>query len=147
MANYQDYFNQNYNAPNIFVGIIAENGDIFNNSTTTKDRKKVGIDNDKEQEYINQIAEIQSLLDIYFNTYGALPQPKSPEQIIQAQADEQAQINKLMLDAINDLKTELLNLKSNRNEGENYVVDNKSDDKHSEIEIGSDSKSNRKKSS
>lgn len=143
---YENYFNQNYQAPNVFVGIISEDGTIYNNSnnsTSTKERKKIGIDNDKEQEYINQLAEQQELLDLYFNTFGALPKPKTNEEIIAEQQAEQAQINKALLDAITSLKNEISEIKNNNGVNTDVMAD-KSNNEFCEGEIGDNSESDGK---
>ena len=53
---------------NIFTGIIDMNGYI----NDYRNRMKVGVDLQKEAEYINQIADMQELLERYFDLYGAL---------------------------------------------------------------------------
>lgn len=110
---------------NIFTAMISEDGTIYETSTGRK-RQPIGIDMQKEQEYQVQIAEMQGTIDNYFEKLvelGVIQIPKTPEEIAteqlriaQEQAEQQAQINQSLLEAINSLKTELKEMKADEHD-------------------------------
>jgi len=125
---------------NIFTAMIDETGTIWEASTGRK-RQSVGIDAQKEQEYIAQIAEMQERLDQYYAKLvdlGIISPPKSAEQIAQEQAAQQAEINAKLLEAIGNLQTELGELRKNGDAGNGAAIGRKS--------IGQDSESDWEKS-
>lgn len=97
-----------------FTGAIDEKGDILVVSAT-RDYKKIGIDNRREEELLQQITEMTETLDNWRGVLidnGLLKIPKTPEEIAQEQAAQQAQINQALLEAISELKSELGVLKN-----------------------------------
>lgn len=115
---------------NIFSGMIDENGVIWDIATGRK-RQAIGVDSQKEQEYIHTITEMQETLDNWREILlenKLLKIPKTPEEIAQEaaaeqlritqeQAAQQSEINKSLLDAINNLNLEIRELKNNGNDG------------------------------
>lgn len=109
-----------YSADNIFTAIINENGDIFE-ASTGRQRQKVGVDSQREQELLTQMTEMQSVIDNYYDKLielGAIVPPKTPDQIAseqleiaQEQSKQQAQINESLLTAIKDLQSEIRRFK------------------------------------
>lgn len=83
---------------NIFTGIIGDNGDIFL-ASSSREQKKVGIDNRREGELIQEIRErdeaIQDRDELIENwrtvliENGLLEIPKTPEELAQEMAQEQ----------------------------------------------------------
>jgi hypothetical protein len=91
---------------NIFTAIIDQEGTIYA-AGTGRQRQVVGIDTQKEQEYLNTISSMQETIDNYYNKLvelGVINPPKTPEQIALEQAAQQAEINAKLLDAINGLQ-------------------------------------------
>ena len=115
---------------NVFTGIINMSGDIFE-MNGYRQGNKVGIDAEKENEYIKQIAEMQTVIDNYFDKLvelGAIVPPKSAEQIAaeqlaiaQEQAAQQAEINQSLLKAISGLQAQIEEMKNNGNARNNNV--------------------------
>src|SRR5919108_5441268 len=90
---------------NIFTAIIDQEGTIYA-AGTGRQRQVVGIDTQKEQEYLNTISSMQETIDNYYNKLvelGVINPPKTPEQIALEQAAQQAEINAKLLEAINGL--------------------------------------------
>ena len=88
-----------------FTAVIDIDGTIYEIGMGRK-RNAVGIDTQKEQEYITQISEMQSVIDNYFEKLvelGAIVPPKSAEEIAREAAAEQAEINRKMIGAITAL--------------------------------------------
>lgn len=103
-----------YDAQNIFTAMIDESGTIWEAGAGRK-RQAVGIDAQKEQDYQAQIAEMQGVIDNYYNKLvelGAITPPKTPEQIAQEQAAQQSLINEKLLEAISGLQSELNSMKN-----------------------------------
>lgn len=123
---------------NIFTGMIDENGIIWDMATGRK-RQAIGVDAQKEQEYIQTISEMQETLDNWREILlenKLLNIPKTPEEIareaaeeqlrmVQEQAAEQAEINKSLLEAINNLNLEIKELKNNEYDGNSSTRINK----------------------
>lgn len=106
-----------------FTGAIDEKGDILVVSAT-RDYKKVGIDLRREEELLQQITEMSETLDNWRGVLienGLLKVPKTPEEIAQEQAAQQAQINQALLEAISELKSELGALKNGASGNGNAV--------------------------
>lgn len=104
---------------NIFTAMIDESGTIWEAGTGRK-RQVVGMDSQREQELQNQITEMQAVIDNYYNKLvelGAIVPPKTPEQIAQEQATQQAEINQKLLQAISSLQSEIGELRNNGNIG------------------------------
>jgi hypothetical protein len=98
---------------NMFYGIIDLDGNIFELNGHRKG-KQVGVDLEKEQDYIKEIAERDEIIENYYNKLveiGVIVPPKTAEQIAIEQADEQREINKQLLQAITGLQSELKSLK------------------------------------
>lgn len=105
---------------NVFTAVIDQDGIIYEAGTGRK-RQVVGIDTQKEQEYIKTIAELRETLDNYYNklvSLGVITPPKTPEEIAaeqlklaQEQAAQQAEINSKLLEAIGTLKAEIKEIK------------------------------------
>lgn len=110
---YEERAYQKFSTENIFTGMIDMDGNIYS-ANMRSDRTKIGIDAQKEQELLNQIAEMQETLDNYHEKLvelGVIQIPKSPEQIAQEQAEQQAVINQQLLEAIGALNLEIKELK------------------------------------
>jgi len=109
-----------YSAENVFTGMINESGDIYNAGYRGA-TSKVGIDNERENMLLKQISEMQEVIDNYFNKLvelGEIVPQKTPEEIAaeqlrlaQEQAEQQASINKQLLEAIGALNAEVKELK------------------------------------
>ena len=102
-----------YPASNIFTGMIDESGTIYEASTGRK-RQPVGIDSQREQELLDQINQMQSVIDNYYEklvSLGEIVPPKSAEEIAREQASQQAEINQRLLEAISGLQAELSEIK------------------------------------
>lgn len=105
---------------NVFTAVIDQDGIIYEAGTGRK-RQVVGIDTQKEQEYIKTIAELRETLDNYYGklvSLGVITPPKTPEEIAaeqlklaQEQAAQQAEINSKLLEAIGTLKAEIKEIK------------------------------------
>lgn len=125
-------------ADNIFTAIIDEQGDIYEASTGRK-RQKVGVDSQREQDLLNQMSEMQGVIENYYNRLvelGEIAVPKSAEQIAQEQAQQQAEINQALLEAISGLQLEIKELRANG--------DDRNGNADSIQPIGQDSQGNRK---
>ena len=112
-------------APNIFSGMIDEDGTIYE-ATSGRKRNIVGIDDQRHSELLKQISDMQGVIDNYYEKLvelGAITPPKTPEQIAQEQAAQQAEINMKLLEAINNLQIEIGTLKSGGVVNERYVGD------------------------
>ena len=96
-------------AANIFTGMIDTDGTIYEAGTGRK-RQKIGVDSQREEELVKQIAEMQEVLESYYNKLvelGEIVPPKTAEQIALEQAEQQREINLTLLDAIENLKNEV----------------------------------------
>lgn len=168
----------NYGSPNysnsIFTADLDKDGTIYSIGTG-RERVKVGIDMEKEQELLQTISEMQIPLENYFqklieirkylievyddkdmvSQLSAFAPQKSPEEIAkeaaneqirvvqetaaaqlrlaQEQAAQQAKVNQELLQAIQGLKYELGELKTN---GTSRYADELSNE-----QVGNDSKS------
>lgn len=119
-----------YDSENTFVALVDRNGYIRDMSVSRRG-EIIGMDYQKEEEYKQTIAAMQETLDNYYNKLvelGAITIPKSPEQIaqeaaaeqlriVQEQAEQQASINSALLSAIENLNSELKELKSREYDG------------------------------
>lgn len=119
-----------FNTDNTFVAMIDQNGFIRDISSGRRG-EIIGVDYQKEEEYKQTISDMQETLDNYYNKLvelGAIEIPKSPEAIAQEaaaeqlrmaqeQAAQQAKINNALLEAIQGLKFEIGELKSNGRSG------------------------------
>ncbi|KAK9679478.1 hypothetical protein QE152_g39977 [Popillia japonica] len=105
---------------NVFTAVIDQDGIIYEAGPGRK-RQIVGIDTQKEQDYIKTIAELRETLGNYYNklvSLGVITPPKTPEEIAaeqlklaQEQAAQQAEINNKLLEAIGALKAEIKEMK------------------------------------
>jgi len=105
-----------YSAENLFTGMIDMNGDIYN-AGTSRQRMKIGIDTKREEDLLSQMTEMQERLDQYYAKLvelGVIVPQKTPEEIAQEQATQQAMINQKLLEAISGLQAELGELKNER---------------------------------
>ena len=103
---------------NIFTAMISEDGTIYQ-ASTGRQRQAVGIDSQREQDYIKQIAEMQGVIDNYYTKLvelGAIIPQKTAEDIAREQAIEQAEINKGLMSAIQDLTAKVSELSSKSND-------------------------------
>ena len=101
---------------NYFSGAIDVDGTIYQ-VALGRTKRAVGIDLQREQEYKTQIAEMQEILDGYYNklvSLGEIIPPKTAEQIASEQAELQAKqaesqmkINERLLEAISGLQTQI----------------------------------------
>ena len=92
-----------------FTAVINADGIIYEYGVG-RQRTAVGIDLQKENEYVKQIAEMQEVIDNYYNKLielGEIVPPKSVEQIALEQQAEQKEINLALLDAISNLQNEI----------------------------------------
>lgn len=119
------YGNLAYNN-SIFTGDIDKDGTIYSVGTG-RERVKVGIDAQREQELLSAMSEMQETLDNWRNVLienGLLKVPKTAEelaaetaaeqmQFMQRQAQEQAAINQALLKAIEGLNHTVEELKNN----------------------------------
>jgi len=133
-----------YDGSNIFTGIISEDGTIYEYGSGRK-RTVIGIDAQKEQEYIKQISDMQETITNYYNKLVELhiiEIPKTPEQIALEQAAEQNKINTMLMQAIEQLTQkvgELSNADTNRYAMEFPVVENGNNGKNNGKVRGRDS--------
>jgi hypothetical protein len=126
-----------YSSATPFTAMIDTSGVIYEAGIGRK-RQAVGIDIQREQEYQKQIADMQKVIDNYYDKLvelGAIVPPKTPEQIAQEQAMEQAQINQGLMAAIKELTQKVSEL-SNGSTGHS--------DEYSPVTSGGNSKNNRK---
>jgi hypothetical protein len=91
------------NNNNYFSAIIGRDGDIYRMGFG-KNYDKIGIDNQRESELLEQIAEMQQDLDDYYDTFGKLPVKLTAEQ---EQLQEQQNINAHLLTAIQALNDKI----------------------------------------
>lgn len=137
-----------YSTDNIFTGAIDRDGTIY--QANMRNKTKIGIDSEREQELLNQMSEMQATLDNYYGKLvelGEIKVPKSAEEIAaeqlrmaQEQAEQQAMINQQLLEAIGSLNAEVRELKG--------VTENGMDRQYTGTSgnaIGSDSEINRAK--
>lgn len=113
---------------NFYSVMIDDVGDIFEISGYQKGRK-IGIDTKREKDFIDTQAEMQSVIDNYYSKLvelGAIEVPKTPEELIQEQnaqqaeinqklceqVAQQAEINQKLVESIADIQTELKGLKN-----------------------------------
>lgn len=136
MAN--EYYSRN-NIPftndrsnSIFTGDRDTDGTIYSIGVG-RERLKVGIDFQREQELLNAIGEMQETLDNWREVLiknGLLDIPKTAEelqaeaaaeqmQFMQKQAQEQAEINQALLKAIEGLNQKVEGLNNERDNGIN----------------------------
>lgn len=115
-----------YNQENTFVAIIDRDGNIRDMSAGRRG-DIVGVDYQREDEYKRTISEMQETLDNYYTKLveiGAITIPKTPEEIAreaaaeqlriaQDQAQQQSQINQALMNAIENLSSEVKGLKAN----------------------------------
>lgn len=149
-----NYGNLGYNN-SIFTGDIDKDGTIYSVGTG-RERVRVGIDAQREQELLSAMGEMQETLDNWREVLiknGLLEIPKTAEQLqaeaaaqqiqyMQEQAAEQASINQALLRAIEGLNNTVEELKNNGNANRD---DSSILDKSSTIERPKDSKNNGKK--
>lgn len=128
-----------FSTDNIFSGMIDSDGNIFS-ANTRNNGTKIGIDAQREKELLDQISEQEDIIKNYYDKLvelGVIEIPKTPEELAQEQAEQQAMINQQLLEAIGTLNAEIKELKSNeysRNANEN-----------SGIEIGNNCEDDREK--
>lgn len=116
---YEEFSSQKFSTDNIFTGMIDMDGNIYNASMRNT-RTKIGIDAQKESELLAQISEMQETLDNYREKLielGVIEVPKTPEQIAQEQAEQQAIVNQQLLEAISALNAEVKELRNSGNDG------------------------------
>jgi len=137
---------------NIFTGMIDEQGFIWEAGTGRK-RQVIGIDAQKEQEYQQTISQMQETLDNYREKLielGVIQVPKTPEElaseqlrIAQEQSEQQAEINKALLEAISGLQSQIKEMKNNGNVGSSSEFSGDADGQNSQ-DIGKVSTGNKR---
>lgn len=139
-----------YDGSSIFTAMLAENGDILV-ASTTRENKKVGIDTRREQELLNDIGEMRETLDNWREVLisnGLLKIPKTPEEIAQEQAKQQAEINQALLQAIQNLNNQVEALKNgNTGNGNEPSLNTVGQDSESDRQKPAGSKGSNKPSS
>lgn len=120
-----NYGNLSYNN-SIFTGDIDKDGTIYSVGAG-RERLKVGIDAQREQDLLQTITEMQETLENWkpkMIEHGYIKIQKSPEEIARDIADEQikiakeqaaqqAQINQALLQAITTLQNQIGEMKNN----------------------------------
>ena len=115
---------QDYGQATPFVAVIDTSGVIYQTDSGRK-RQAVGVDLQRESELTGQIEEMQEVIENYFQKLvelGAIVPEKSPEQvareaaeeqlrIAREQSEQQARINAALLDAVNELRSEIAEMK------------------------------------
>lgn len=105
---------------NFFTGVIDENGNIWDMAAGRK-RQVIGIDTQKEEDYLKAISEMQETINNYYEKLvelGILKKEKTAEEIAQEAAENQNKLLSEMIATINSLKTEMKELKENGNVGQ-----------------------------
>jgi len=110
----------NYDQAQPFVAVIDNMGIVYQTDSGRK-RTAIGVDLQRESELLGQIGEMQDVIDNYYQALvkaGIIIPEKTPEEIAQAaaaeqlalakeQAEQQAQINAALLDAVKSLQSEI----------------------------------------
>lgn len=126
---YEESSYQKFSTDNLFTGMLDLDGTIYT-ANMRSNRTKIGIDTEREQELLNQINEQEEIIKNYYDklvSLGVIEIPKTPEQIAQEQAEQQAIINQQLLEAIGALNAEIKELKgadangSSRNDFESGI--------------------------
>jgi len=134
--NYNANASYNFNGSVTFVAYIDKDGTIWREGTNG--RSIAGYD-------VKYVSELQERLDEYYNKLVELKVielPKTPEQIIQEQNQQQAEFNKEMLGIISSLKEEIQEMKNDKELNNNANANNVT-----ELASESSSTDNKKKSS
>jgi cell division septum initiation protein DivIVA len=112
-------------ASNLFYGVIDTDGTIYEMRGHRRG-ERVGVDVQRVNEFEDQIAEMQGVLDSWYPKmveHGYIKIEKTAEQIardaaeeqlqiIKEQSEQQNQINLKLLEAIHGLQAELSDIKS-----------------------------------
>lgn len=127
--NQMNYRGMNYDN-SIFTAELEKDGTIYSIGTG-RDKAKIGIDNQREQELLKTIGEMQDTLDNWREILiqnGLIKIPRTPEEIAREAAEEQltlareqaaqqAEINSALLQAITGLQNQIGELKNNELNG------------------------------
>lgn len=103
--------NDMYDNQSFFTGAIDNSGVIFQVSAGRPNRK-VGIDNEKEQDYVKQINEQQDIIENYYNKLvelGEIVPEKTPEE-------QQNQFMSEVLKTMKSMQEEIKEMKNNGND-------------------------------
>lgn len=106
-------------AQNYFTGMIDESGTIWDLAAGRK-QTAIGIDNQRENEYKTTIADLQEVVDNYYNKLvelGVIQKQKTAEEIQQEIIDNQNNLLKDMMNSLAEVKNELKELKKNGDNG------------------------------
>lgn len=130
MAMYEEGMYSKMSADNLFTGYIEKDGSIYV-ANIRGNQTKVGIDVQRESELLAHIDEITTVMTEYRDKLielGVLKLPKTPEELAQEQANQQAMINTQLLEAIKVLKDEIKDLKGVNANGNDRLVNDGSRD-------------------
>lgn len=111
-----------FSTDNLFTGVLELDGTIYT-ASTRNNRRKIGIDSQREEELLRQINEQEEIIKNYYDKLveiGIITPPKTSEEIAaeqlrlaQEQAEQQALINQSLLEAISGLQSQIKEMTNN----------------------------------